>query len=197
MVVATASIVSRIWIGPTGAAAPRAFFPAVDWPGLLLTVAVVAFGVPLARALKIPAGPLLAPMVHARDLAHATRALPQILISIFALIAICAFFAWTLVAFGGIHPLTAYLATSPGGADSVRTRLGGRRDVGFSIASQLPLLAHARRDRSAASDAIGRPPAVVASVDGSGERLSRATRFHSADETHPSAASRTKPCRHG
>ncbi|MFC7052526.1 AbrB family transcriptional regulator [Hansschlegelia quercus] len=154
MVVATASIVSRVWIGPTDATARHVFFPNFDWRGLLVTVAVVGFGVPLARALKIPAGPLLVPMavtIALQDamgvtlalppwllvvafsvmgvsigtrftreiLAHAARALPQILLSIFALIAICAFFAWTLVAFGGIDPLTAYLATSPGGADSV------------------------------------------------------------------------------
>ena len=35
------------------------------------------------------------------------------------LIAICGGSAWGLVHFAGIDPLTAYLATSPGGADSV------------------------------------------------------------------------------
>jgi membrane AbrB-like protein len=40
------------------------------------------------------------------------------LLSIFALIAICGLIAAVLVA-AGIDPLTAYLATSPGGADSV------------------------------------------------------------------------------
>lgn len=154
LVVATASVVSRIWVGPSGATVSHALFPPIDWVGLPLAIALVGAGVPLARAFKIPAGPLLAPMaitialqdfagvklalppwlltatymamglsIGARFtreiLAHAARALPQILASIVALIAICAFFAWTLVAFGGIDPLTAYLATSPGGADSV------------------------------------------------------------------------------
>jgi hypothetical protein len=50
---------------------------------------------------------------------HATRAFPAILGSMLALIAICGVFALLLVQFAGVDPLTAYLATSPGGADSV------------------------------------------------------------------------------
>jgi membrane AbrB-like protein len=52
-------------------------------------------------------------------LGHATRAFPAILGSMLALIAICGGLAFLLVQFAGIDPLTAYLATSPGGADSV------------------------------------------------------------------------------
>ena len=52
-------------------------------------------------------------------LIHAARALPRILASILALIALCGALAALLVAVAGIDPLTAYLATSPGGADSV------------------------------------------------------------------------------
>ena len=51
-------------------------------------------------------------------LAYAMRTLPQMLVSIVALIAICGLIAAALVA-AGVDPLTAYLATSPGGADSV------------------------------------------------------------------------------
>jgi membrane AbrB-like protein len=51
-------------------------------------------------------------------LAHAARALPRVLATILALIAACGVLAAALVA-TGIDPLTAYLATSPGGADSV------------------------------------------------------------------------------
>jgi len=50
---------------------------------------------------------------------HAARALPQVLASILALMAVCGGFAACLTIFAGIDPLTAYLATSPGGADSV------------------------------------------------------------------------------
>lgn len=52
-------------------------------------------------------------------LAHATRALPQLLGAIAILIAICAGFGVILATVAGVDPLTAYLATSPGGADSV------------------------------------------------------------------------------
>jgi membrane AbrB-like protein len=52
-------------------------------------------------------------------LAHATRALPQLLGAIAVLIAICAGFGLILATVAGVDPLTAYLATSPGGADSV------------------------------------------------------------------------------
>jgi len=52
-------------------------------------------------------------------LRHAMRALPVVLASTLALIALCGVFAGLLVVFAGIDPLTAYLATSPGGADSV------------------------------------------------------------------------------
>jgi membrane AbrB-like protein len=52
-------------------------------------------------------------------LAHAVRALPSVLASTLTLIASCGVFAALLVVFAGVDPLTAYLATSPGGADSV------------------------------------------------------------------------------
>jgi hypothetical protein len=50
--------------------------------------------------------------------AAAARALPQALSSIAAMIAFCGALAWLLVRVLGIDPLTAYLTTSPGGADS-------------------------------------------------------------------------------
>lgn len=52
-------------------------------------------------------------------LRHAFRALPQILGSIVALMAFCGGLAWLLAHELGVDPLTAYLATSPGGLDSV------------------------------------------------------------------------------
>ncbi len=52
-------------------------------------------------------------------LGHAMRALPRILASILVQIALCGGFAFLLTRFAGIEALTAYLATSPGGADSV------------------------------------------------------------------------------
>jgi membrane AbrB-like protein len=52
-------------------------------------------------------------------LIHAARVLPQILLSICAVIGICAVFAFALVKTAGIDPMTAFLATCPGGVDSV------------------------------------------------------------------------------
>ncbi len=52
-------------------------------------------------------------------LAHARRALPQVLLATFAIIAVSGGLALVLVRAAGIDPLTAYLATSPGGMDTV------------------------------------------------------------------------------
>jgi membrane AbrB-like protein len=52
-------------------------------------------------------------------LIHAAKVLPRMIACTFALIAICAGLAAILAVGAGVDPLTAYLATSPGGADSV------------------------------------------------------------------------------
>ncbi len=52
-------------------------------------------------------------------LVHAAKVLPRMIVCILALIALCGGLAVLLMVFAGIDPLTAYLATSPGGADSV------------------------------------------------------------------------------
>ncbi len=70
-------------------------------------------------------------------LVHALRALPRVTASILALIAICGGFAWVLTWTAGIDPLTAYLATSPGGADSVAIIAASSNvDVPFVMALQ-------------------------------------------------------------
>ena len=52
-------------------------------------------------------------------LGHVVRALPRVILSISILILVCGGFAAALVVFAGLDPLTAYLAMSPGGADSI------------------------------------------------------------------------------
>jgi membrane AbrB-like protein len=52
-------------------------------------------------------------------LAVTFRSLPKVLASIFTLILLCGAFGAALVRWAHVDPLTAYLATSPGGADSV------------------------------------------------------------------------------
>ena len=50
---------------------------------------------------------------------YAARVFPKIAVSTFTLIGLCGGLGWLLHITVGIDPLTAYLATSPGGADSV------------------------------------------------------------------------------
>ena len=67
------------------------------------------------------------------------RKLHWLFLSAFLLIGLCAFFAWTLYRFAGCDPLTAYLATTPGGLDSVILLAMGSHthtDVPFVVAAQ-------------------------------------------------------------
>lgn len=70
-------------------------------------------------------------------LRHATRALPQIIASIVALIAFCGGMAFTISHLLGIDPLTAYLATSPGGMDSVAIIAAAAQNVDISFVMAL------------------------------------------------------------
>ena len=70
-------------------------------------------------------------------LKHAARALPRVSASILLLMALCGLMAIALHKFAGIDPLTAYLATSPGGADSVAIIAASSDvDVPFVMAMQ-------------------------------------------------------------
>lgn len=71
-------------------------------------------------------------------LLHALRALPRLLAANFVLIAVCAAFSALLVVIADIDPLTAYLATSPGGIDSVAIiGMAGHADMPFVMAMQI------------------------------------------------------------
>ncbi|WP_241648672.1 AbrB family transcriptional regulator [Rosenbergiella collisarenosi] len=126
----------------------------IVWSAFVLTMAIIAGALLLARFISLPAAPMLISMVminlamnvgglqielplpllaiayaiigwsiglrFTKDiLRYAFHALPAILFSVMLLIGICCVFAWLLVEYAGIDPLSAYLATSPGGADSV------------------------------------------------------------------------------
>jgi uncharacterized protein len=68
---------------------------------------------------------------------HAVRAMPAVLASIVTLVLVCAGFAALLVFFAGHDPLTAYLAMSPGGADTVAIIASSTEvDVAFVMAMQ-------------------------------------------------------------
>ncbi|MFC0226046.1 AbrB family transcriptional regulator [Serratia aquatilis] len=67
----------------------------------------------------------------------ALRTLPQMVVSIVALMLFCAGLAWMLTQFMPVDLLTAYLATSPGGMDTVAIIAAGSRvDITFVMAMQ-------------------------------------------------------------
>ncbi|MBV8661854.1 MAG: AbrB family transcriptional regulator, partial [Hyphomicrobiales bacterium] len=69
---------------------------------------------------------------------HAARALPRVFASIMTLILICGGFAVVLHAATGVDPLSAFLATSPGGADSVAIIAASSKvDMPFVMAMQM------------------------------------------------------------
>ncbi|PLZ04275.1 ammonia monooxygenase [Burkholderia sp. WAC0059] len=71
-------------------------------------------------------------------LLHAARALPRIVACTTGLILACCALAALLVVAAGVDPLTAYLATSPGGADSVAIIAASTHvDVPFVMAMQM------------------------------------------------------------
>ncbi|MCV3207105.1 AbrB family transcriptional regulator [Mesorhizobium sp. YC-39] len=70
-------------------------------------------------------------------LRHATRALPQIVGSIIALIAFCGGLGFMISHLLGVDPLTAYLATSPGGMDSVAIIAAAAQNVDISFVMAL------------------------------------------------------------
>lgn len=72
---------------------------------------------------------------------YALRMLPLIVASSLTLIAYCAALGAILVVVGGIDPLTAYLATSPGGADSIAIIAASTTvDMRFVMAMQITRL---------------------------------------------------------
>ncbi|HMM63581.1 MAG TPA: AbrB family transcriptional regulator [Mesorhizobium sp.] len=71
---------------------------------------------------------------------HAARALPQILGSILILIAFCGGLGWLISNTLDIDPLSAYLATSPGGMDSVAIIAAASHNVDISFIMALQTL---------------------------------------------------------
>jgi membrane AbrB-like protein len=70
-------------------------------------------------------------------LAHVAKVFPRVLACMLTLIALCGVMAGVLVFVAGVDPLTAYLATSPGGVDSVAIIAASSKvDVPFVMAMQ-------------------------------------------------------------
>lgn len=72
-------------------------------------------------------------------LKHAAQVLPRIAVSIAILIALCGLMSALLVTVTDIDPLTAYLAMSPGGADSVAIIAASSKhiDIAFVMSMQM------------------------------------------------------------
>lgn len=71
------------------------------------------------------------------SLVHSARAMPQTVAAAILLILFCAALSYLLVRLVGIDPLTAYLATSPGGMDSVAIIAASSNvDLSFVMALQ-------------------------------------------------------------
>ncbi|WP_263770019.1 AbrB family transcriptional regulator [Propionivibrio soli] len=157
MVTVIATVISRLWIGPTGATTPGIYdnlLATVPWDQLLYTLAIAVSASLIAQRFKLPGGGILLPLIVAsaaqisglvtivlppwilaptyavlgwsiglrfnrQALSQAAKALPSMIVSIFCLIGVCAAIAVALTLLAGVDPLTAYLATSPGGLDSV------------------------------------------------------------------------------
>ncbi|WP_319775750.1 AbrB family transcriptional regulator [Breoghania sp.] len=90
-----------------GAALLEAGWLTLELPPLLLAAAYVAIGWTIGLRFD------------ATVLRHAARATPRILIAIVILVGLCGALSAILVVMTGIDPLTAYLAMSPGGADTI------------------------------------------------------------------------------
>ena len=75
-------------------------------------------------------------------LVNASRALPHVLLAILVMIGVSGVLAFVLVHAAGIDPMTAYLATSPGGMDSVAIiGAASKADLSFVMALQTLRLA--------------------------------------------------------
>lgn len=69
----------------------------------------------------------------AKSLRYAYKALPAVTLTMLVLIAFCGLLAWMLVLTFKIDPLTAYLATSPGGLDTVAIIAASRPYVNMTF----------------------------------------------------------------
>lgn len=108
-----------------GAVLHSADLVALTLPGWFLTLAYAGIGWSVGLRFN-------------REVTRASlRAMPQILVSTFLLIGLCAGSAWILTLMMHIDPLTAFLATSPGGLDSVAIiAVGSDADLPFVLALQ-------------------------------------------------------------
>ncbi|MBB5692522.1 AbrB family transcriptional regulator [Muricoccus pecuniae] len=172
LVAGAAALVSHFFTASLPPPPPAPLFPALHLLPFATALLLAGAGAWIGQRCRIPAGPLLVPMVagaalHSAGLielelppwlmalvygaigcsiglgftrqvlARAASALPVILLSIFLLIGLCGLMSLGLVRWLGLDPLTAYLAISPGGIDSVAViGAASQADMSFVMALQ-------------------------------------------------------------
>lgn len=73
-----------------------------------------------------------------RIFSHAVRVMPQIIVSALLIVSFCGTFAWLLSIFTGVDALTAFLATSPGGLDTIAIiAVASRANISLVMATQI------------------------------------------------------------
>lgn len=110
---------------------------------------------PLLAATYILVGWMVGLRFTREILGHAAAALPRILLSISALIAVCAGLGFVVARLAHLDVLTAYFATSPGGADSIAILTAG-------TAVDVPLVMSIQIGRSLSVMLLGPPLARLA-----------------------------------
>jgi membrane AbrB-like protein len=172
VVAVTASLVGRLF-GLTGGAHRPEWLAPVAWPSFAVLLAIIVVGGLLGPRVRIPAAPLLLPMIVTTVLQDvglvrvelpqlllvasyvivgwaiglrftpeafrdARRALPQVLGTIAMLVAACGALGWVVKGVAHLDLLTAYFATSPGGADSIAIIAAGTSvDMSLVMAIQM------------------------------------------------------------
>jgi len=175
VVTAAAALVARLFAGhsTTPSAAAAGWWEVVNAAHVGWTLLLAFGGALVARSLRIPAGPMVVPLLLGTTLQatgwlvielppvvlalayaligwsiglrftpsillHALRALPQVFAAIVILMAVGLVIAVVLTEVLAIDPMSAYLASSPGGADSVAVIAATSAvDAGFVMAMQL------------------------------------------------------------
>jgi membrane AbrB-like protein len=173
VVAVTASLVGRLFGMAGGGAHHTAWLAPVAWPSFAVVLAIIVAGGLFGPRVRMPAAPLLLPMIVATALQDvglvrvelpqlllvgsyvilgwaiglrftrdtfrdARRALPQVLGTLVMLVAACGAIGWVVKGVAHIDLLTAYFATSPGGADSIAIIAAGTSvDVSLVMAIQM------------------------------------------------------------
>ncbi|WP_338661461.1 AbrB family transcriptional regulator [Pararoseomonas sp. SCSIO 73927] len=169
-VVASAAVIAH-WLA-VAPPPPAPWFPVIEPMPFANALVLALGGAWLGKVLRVPAGPILLPLIvgsalHSMGLlelqlpqwftaigfgaigcqiglgftrpalAQAARVLPKILLSVVVLIALCGAMSLGLARILGLDPLTAYLAMSPGGIDSVAViGAASGADMSFVMALQ-------------------------------------------------------------